>query len=132
MLKKLLGIVVLCLLLNGCGGPQDAGAVFLIYIVAIICVFAVGVLISPIWEVPEKKSTKKIYDRQNPSHTQMFQPYPKYKDRYLEVVVQDRQNKSDRLFPHGTIRYKPRYIEIPTTSKERDKFWKMFYKKYRK
>ena len=104
-MKKLLGIVVLGLLLSGCGGPQDAGLGSLIYIVAVICVFAVGVLISPIWEIGSK--TKKIettlYDRENPSHAHLFKGYPKYKDRY---------------------------IEVPNSRIEKDKFWKDFRKKY--
>jgi len=76
-----------------------------IYGLAILCFFAIGALISPIWELgtKTKKIKTTIYDRQNPSHAHLFKGYPKYKDRY---------------------------IEVPDSRIEKDKFWKNFRKKY--
>jgi len=133
MLKKLLGIVVLGLLFNenAYARPYNEGGNPWIYGLAILCFFVIGALISPVWKLFEKNSKKNIYDRQNSSHAHMFQAYPKYKGRYIEVEVLDRNNPSDAdtfaLYP----KYKPRYIEIPISKKERERFWKIFHKKFR-
>ena len=108
-MKKLLVIVVLGLLISGNAyarryGDGDTGGL-LIYALALLAFFGIGVLISPIWEIGSK--TKKIettlYDRENPSHSHLFKGYPKYKGRY---------------------------IEVPNSRIEKDKFWKDFRKKY--
>ena len=123
-LNKLLVLSVLSLLFNenayartygGDGNPW-------IYGLAILCFFAIGALISPIWKLLEKNSPKNIYDRQNPSHAHIFVAYPKYKARYLEVEVYDRQDPSHAEMFASYPKYKPRYIEVPISKKERDRF----------
>tara|TARA_B100000780_G_C20936065_1_gene373214 strand:- start:16 stop:261 length:246 start_codon:yes stop_codon:yes gene_type:complete len=76
-----------------------------IYFLALLSIFAIGVLISPIWELGlnKKKINTTIYDRQNPAHLHLFKGYP---------------------------RYKGRYIEVPISRMAKDKFWKEFRKKY--
>ena len=108
-MKKLLGIIVFGLLFSGNAyarryGDGDTGGL-LIYALALLGFFAIGALISPIWELGTKTKKIKItiYDRQNPSHAHLFKGYPKYKDRY---------------------------IEVPNSRIEKDKFWKNFRKKY--
>jgi predicted PurR-regulated permease PerM len=107
--KKLLGIVVLGLLWSGTAyarryGDGDTGGL-LIYALALLAIFGIGALISPIWELgtKTKKIETTIYDRENPSHANLFKGYPKFKGRY---------------------------IEVPISQIEKDKFWKEFRKKY--
>jgi len=63
-LRKLLGIVVLGLLLSGNAyarryGEGDLGGL-LIYALALLGFFAIGALISPIWELGKLFEKKKI------------------------------------------------------------------------
>ena len=106
-MKKLLTIVVLSLLFSGNAyASRDGGiAGSLIFALAILAFFGIGVLISPIWEFGSKKKEIKttIYDRENPSHANLFKGYPKFKGRY---------------------------IEVPVAQKEKDIFWKEFRNKY--